>query len=230
MDLTVDLKVILAIIGLAVTLAGLFYFQWWRNRKKFSFEEVSNTALLKSDKQIREKVEILYQGTRVEEVRLIILKLKNDGYIPIKSDDFQKPIEVVFHENANILSAETVTRFPSNLDTTISHKDNRILIEPTLFNRNDFVKLQALVSTYDSNFHIDARILGVDTVGKYVRQGALTDFAFSILSTIAGIGMIFSLGRPDANAGMVLTAGVMGAVFTLISSVGFAAMFRRLRD
>lgn len=87
---TVDWKVILAFVAIIVTVGIALYFQWWRNRKRLSYVVVSNVVLISAEKEIEDKVEIRFEGYSVKNVRLLLIKLINDGYQPIRKDDFEK--------------------------------------------------------------------------------------------------------------------------------------------
>ena len=148
-DFSLDLKATIAIIALILTLIIALYFQWWRNRKNLSYEILSDTALLTSDEKIREKIQILYEGTPVKDVRLFILKIINNGSQPIKSDDFEKPLSFVFSEDAQILSIETVSVNPDNLDVSVTSQLNKLSIAPILLNSGDFFQLKASSSHFE---------------------------------------------------------------------------------
>jgi hypothetical protein len=118
---TIDWKVILAALALLVALVTLLYFQWWRNRKRLSYEILSDVELVSSDK-IRDKIEIRFEGKVVESVHLVVVKLINDGYQPIRKEEFEKPIKFIFR-GGNVLSAEREKFQPENVGTKISYQD-----------------------------------------------------------------------------------------------------------
>lgn len=101
---TIDLKVILAALALLVALFTLLYFQWWRGRKSLSYDVVSSTPLLTAADEIRNDLQILYRGAPVQNVRLLIIKVINDGYQPIKKDDFDDGLNFDFSEGTQFLS------------------------------------------------------------------------------------------------------------------------------
>lgn len=81
---TIDLRVILTALGILVAVGIALYFQWWRNRKRLSYEILSNVVLVSAEKEIEDKIEILYEGQSVKNVRILVIKVVNDGYQPIK--------------------------------------------------------------------------------------------------------------------------------------------------
>jgi hypothetical protein len=197
---TIDWKVILAALGFIVALITLVYFQWWRNRKRFSYEVLSNNILISHEHEVREKLEIRFAGEVVRDVRLIVIKLINDGVQPIKPDDFQKPIRIVFPK-ANVLSVEKEQCNPDNLDIDIDHDNESVSIPPTLFNGNDSIQFKVLVSQYDS-MKIDGRLVGISNIGERNRVPGLSGDLVSLvfyLSSLFLLGAYFRQYRNSPN-------------------------------
>lgn len=169
---TIDWKVILAAGALVVALIALIYFQWWRNRKRMSYEIISNELLISSEEAIRDEIEITYRGTPVKNVRLVVIKLINDGYLPIKKDEFDNYVRITF-PNGTVLSAEKLKFYPDNIDTSISYADDWVEIDPALFNRGDYIILKALVSTFNDELNITTRIVGISKITLALRKGAI---------------------------------------------------------
>jgi hypothetical protein len=140
---TIDWKVVIAALAFLVALFTLVYFQWWRNRRRLSYEILSDVVLVSPD-NIVDKVEIRYEGKMVQRVHLVVVKLINDGYQPIKKDDFQKSVKFLF-TSGKILAAEKVEFEPKNLDTKISHEEDSVEVAPALFNRKDYIKFKVLL-------------------------------------------------------------------------------------
>ncbi|HYX28957.1 MAG TPA: hypothetical protein VE863_10335 [Pyrinomonadaceae bacterium] len=161
---TIDWKVVIGILAVSVAAFGLFYFQWWRNRKRLSYEITSDVVLISTEKEIRDKVEVRYEGQPVKNVHLLVVRLINDGYQPIKRDDFEKPIKFLFPK-ARILTAEKVKYHPKNLATQIHYRDDWLEMDPALFNRRDYIQFKVLLTEYDV-MHIDARIVGVSSIER----------------------------------------------------------------
>ena len=211
----IDLKVIIAALALVVTVCLALY-QLWRSRKRLSYEVLSNNILISDEEEISDKVEIRYEGRSVKNVRFIVIRLINDGSLPIKKDDFEKPLRFEF-PLARVLSAEKVRFHPSNMSTRLTYRDDWIELEPTLFNRKDYVQLKVLVSDYRDELKVDARIVGVPSIGKAGRSITRDLYLPSLLSvlTLGVLIAVFKLTRLS-NLGhyliILLTAALIGVV------------------
>lgn len=181
---TIDWKVILAAGSLIAAVFTILYFQWWRNRKRLSYEVISNVSVISATEEIRDEVEILYKSTPVKNVRLVVIKLVNDGYLPIKKEEFDNWVRFSFPKG-KVLSAEKVKFHPNNLDTSIRYGDDWVEIDPTLFNRKDYVHFKVLVSTYNDEVLATARIVGISDLTKVNPNPLWREFAaFLIYSAI----------------------------------------------
>jgi hypothetical protein len=228
---TIDWKVILGSIAILVTLFGLFYFQWWRNRKRFSYEVLSNVSLVTTSAEVQDDVEILYKSKPVKNVRLLIIKLINDGFLPIKKDDFDNFVRITFPDGM-VISTEKVLFHPSNLDTSIRHEDNWVEVDPALFNRKDYIQLKILVSSNLPLFNVTARIVGVSKIEK-VRDNFLLpiisgSFVGSIVTVLA---LLFTPPPPEGRGpGLVFLVWVMlsGACFAVFNTI--KTVFQGLRQ
>ena len=227
---TIDWKVILAALGFIATLITLIYFQWWRSRRRFSYEVLSNNILISHEHEVRDKLEIRFAGEVVKDVRLIVIKLINDGVQPIKPDDFQKPMRIVF-PNAKVLSVEKEQCNPENLDIDIDHDNESVSISPTLFNGNDSIQFKVLVSRYDS-MKIDGRLVGIPKIGERNRRpglfGDLVSLGFYLFSLVL-LGAYFSQYRNTPNREGLMVAFLsitMALTMTCIFSVKIRRYYR----
>lgn len=219
-DFSLDLRAVLTIISIITAIALALIFQWWRNRKSLSYEIVSNTLLLTTKEEIKEKIQILYDGTPVNNVRLFTLKLINNGKQAIDEKDFKKNVEFIFSDSAKILSAEIITVSPENLRVKADFTENKLLIIPLLLNSKDFMKIKVIVSTDEDGVSCDARILGI----KAVKQTFGEKYEFFLNFTIGYMGVTLValllalsgfLGKELSNASLISIAFSVLIVFPL---------------
>lgn len=177
-------SVLTAVIGILLAL----YFQWWRNRKRLSYKVLSDVVLISAEKEIEDKVEIHFEGHSVKNVRLLLIKLINDGYQPIKKDDFERSVEFVFPD-AKILTAEKVKFFPDNLGTQMAYRDEKLEIDPALFNRKDYIKFKVLLSGFKT-LKVDARIVGVSRVAELKTSSFKSTFGLLLFTAGFQFGLI----------------------------------------
>lgn len=210
---TVDLRAILAALAIIVAVATAFYFQWWRNRKRLSYDILSDVELVSANK-IRDKVEIRYEGQPVDTVQLLVVKLINDGYQPIKKDEFERPIRFTFPD-VKVLTAEKEEFQPDNIATEIIYQENYVEITPALFNRRDYVQFKVLLNG-DGKMKIDARVVGVSKISRARNLFEMQIIFLVIVTCICMLATVLAIRNDSRMFFVVCTLvsfGIAGLLF-----------------
>lgn len=181
--------VILAIIAIIITVI-LFFNQ--RQRKALSCQIISNTPLLKIDEEIKRDLQILFKGKAVQDIQLIIARIINTGTVPIKSSDYECPINFHFGEDVQILTAEVTETNPNSLKASANIERKEVTLTPTLMNSGDWITLKILVNQFDESITVDSRIVGVKEIKKYTdvyKNKLIANIVILILGIITGIAV-----------------------------------------
>jgi len=157
---------ILAFVAI-LTAVGLYLRQ--RRYKQISYVILSQTPLLSMAEEIKDKLQVLYEGKIVRQVHLIIVKIMNSGKVPIVSADFVHPINLDFG-GARILTAEISKTSPHDLEVSISLVDNNVVLNPTLLNEGDAITLKMLVTEFRGQVVVKGRIVGVKEIRAFVAR------------------------------------------------------------
>jgi hypothetical protein len=152
--------------SLIVGVTTLLAFTWWRQRKEFNYRVISDYPLFDVDKEFTDRVKILFDDKQVGRVSLVVIEFLNNGWQPVKASDFYKPVEVNFGDKAEIMNVETVKKRPNDLTLNVIGLNSSLTIEPTLFNRGDFVQLKVLVHDYKGSIDVTGRIEGIPKIKK----------------------------------------------------------------
>jgi hypothetical protein len=152
-----------------ITSVLVTYHIFFRGRKKksLSYEILTDTELISVHKEAKERVEILFDGKPAKNVSLLVVRIINNGNVPITSSDFEIPLSLNFEEKVNILSAEVNKSSEKSLKPVISLSANKIILEPILLNSKDSFEIKILINNYDNPFEIESRIIGVKEIREY---------------------------------------------------------------
>lgn len=218
-----------ALLTLATIAAAVLIFRAQRNKKSLSYKVISDTKLLTVDEEIAGEVEIVYGGTPVKNVNLCLLKIVNDGNVPVASADYERPLSFRFGDTCQILSAKIVNQSPQNLQPQSRYDATRFYLEPLLLNRKDSLTVKLLIAQYDSIVEPDARIIGIREVQKVKDRSRLTSsiliLALSIVAVVVVIrafnaSSFWGLG-PEFDAAVSLVALGLGLL------AGYLQFWRR---
>ena len=152
------IAVILSIIVYLVT----------RKKKALSYEVLSEYPLISIDDEIEGKLQVLYGGSPVENVHLLLVKFFNSGNVPITSSDFERPITLQLRDESKGLFAERVKASPNNLIVSLRIDNKVVSVEPVLMNGGDFFTAKVLIGQYSGSFDVDSRIVGVKYIEWFV--------------------------------------------------------------
>ena len=101
---------VLAVVAAITVPIAIYFLQ--KNRKKLSYEVISNTQLVGVENKIQDKIKILDENKLVENVHLLSIMFINDGNQSISIENFATPIKVQLGDSANILTCEVLVQSP----------------------------------------------------------------------------------------------------------------------
>jgi hypothetical protein len=186
------LSVIVGVIAIVVVI--IFYFAA-KTKKSLAYEVLSENPLISIDNEIKGKLQILLDGQPIENVHLLLIRITNDGKVPITANDYERPVALKFKESSNILSAELASAVPENLVIKPTIHDKLVALDPVLLNSGDVFTVKVLVGEYSGPVEVDARIAGVKNI-RVARKQAFTKwdvFSIAIVAAPVLISLVFLL-------------------------------------
>src|ERR1019366_5768653 len=181
---------ILAVVAIFTT---VLLFLIGRRRKSLSYL-LSDTRVLGVHEAVNpSRVEILFDGAPVTDVRLVIITVNNSGNESIRIDDFERALRFSWGEPARILTAEVVEVSPENLRPTIKAGMSEIVLDPLLLNPGDWLRIKTLINRV-GKLSVDARVAGVKRIRKTVASGKVPSARKLLFIAVGGIaGLIVIL-------------------------------------
>jgi hypothetical protein len=225
-------RTILAIVAICMT---AILFLAGRRRKRLSYL-LSDTLVLGVHEAVNpSRVQILFDGAPVTEVRLVTITVNNWGNEPIGADDFERPLRFSWSQPAKILTAEVIEVSPESLQPTIKVGANEIVVDPLLLNPGDWLRIKTLINQV-TKLSVDARIVGVKQITKIVGSGNVTsDKTLRLFAVMAFVGVLIillmlageGLGLWVANGlteQRILLVFLLGMLFLLVEELKSAVL------
>ncbi|WAC14935.1 hypothetical protein [Dyadobacter pollutisoli] len=150
-------SVILTIIGLIIALVQL-------RKKKLGYLVQFSESVFEEDLGFTNQLSISYKDTVVKSLRVASVKIKNYGFLPIKSEDFHEAIEIKLVGNLRILDCEIKALNPKNLKVQFSIENKSIIINPTLLNSKDTFGVKVIYDGDNAEIDPSCRIVGVSRI------------------------------------------------------------------
>lgn len=150
-----------------------------RPRKALTYKILSSTPLIASPEAARGKLQILFDGKPIEDVKLVLVKFTNSGNLPITSSDYESPVKLIVVSRLNVarlLDAGVSETYPEGLAKNVSvlFDKSAVQLEPLLLNQGDSITLKMLITNFTmkegvlkslaDNISVEGRIVGVKEI------------------------------------------------------------------
>src|SRR5690606_28861479 len=110
-------------IALFVSIVGASVSIWYANvpatEKSLSLTILSQSLLNVAGESEIEGLKITIDEKEIAEPALIVLKVENDGIIPIRSDDFESDLEIILEGDINLIRASVIQTRPEWIKPSI---------------------------------------------------------------------------------------------------------------
>lgn len=241
-------EIIVGVISFIVgTFLTILIYKLTAKNKKLEYEILSNykTIFVKDKGKIKDKIEILYKGKKVENLYLLTLRFKNNGNVSITKNDIKKPIRVYLKQAATtIFSHQIINCIPknigieSNIFTEMKDKTENsytgIELTSCLLNpKDEFELVIMLQSSKEPIFSVEARIDGIKKIKQIKNQIVSVSFtekefgqsAFFFTLIIALVVFIRSLTLNFENWRYDLL-GIAGFILFLMMAFSFVGVIK----
>jgi hypothetical protein len=160
-DWKANLGLILAAVAIFVT--------WWvyqsdLNAKSISVQLVSQVSLQPIISKSMVDIDFTVDGKKLEKPFLTVIQILNDGKRPITSSDFEAPLEVKLDTETKLIRAQISEKFPEQLEPKITDSPKGFLLQSTLLNPGDSIKIAVISSGGQPKFRALGRIVGIPTI------------------------------------------------------------------
>lgn len=195
----------------------------WRRKKELAFHIRTITPIANKPQDIAEKLEILFEGKRINDAHLIEVKLSNSGNVPIAPEDFVDNVSVAFGNEARVIVAERARANPEGLPLDIEHNDNLVQVKPLLLNPKESFVLRALV---DGEYNacrpaISCRIKGLNLVDIEKRRSReqVGIGIFMALCTLALLLIVLLVPNKELKNSLSIPLGIVVGSFAIFTTI-----------
>jgi hypothetical protein len=155
------ISTLLAVVGLIIPIS--LYFHSLPDTS-LTYQVISKSELIGTSSQVDGLV-IKIKDTPIEKANIYLLKIKNDGTLPITKSDYERDMLIKFAVDENIFNINIKNKYPENLSVIYETNKNTISIKPLLLNPDDEFDVEILSSS-DLYPRIDARISGLKNINE----------------------------------------------------------------
>lgn len=184
------------LIGIVGVIFAFYSYFKEKKIKKLSYQVLTDSTLITNFSNYDGKMKILFENEVLDDASIKLVKIVNNGKIPIHTNEFETPIFLRFgsldeNKEVKIIYAEKEFSNPNNLNYSITINRNTVYLAPLLLNPNDEISIKVITS--DGYFMgVDARISGIkqieliqskDNDSKEVFYAVLAGIVVEIINT-----------------------------------------------
>jgi hypothetical protein len=152
-----------------------------RSRKGIAYELVSDAPVVHKMLKLRSSIEVrrTLNSEVLDNLNQLVIKFWNSGNQTIKKEDFDIPIQLIFNDQARVVSCGIVSDIPADL-TIPDNQRVKLVIDS--MNRKEDLILYVLVADYNEKIEYKAHITGGDFKEK--KQGIISPQISDTISVV----------------------------------------------
>ncbi len=188
-----DPRTLVAIFGVIVAIISVVLAYRRHPRKKLSYEVLSEVPLFRMRADVKNRIQILFDGRPVSGVYLVMIKIVSTGNATIDADDYEAPVCIGFGERSEVLTAEIIDPVPKDLPAKLNMEVQNVSLNKLMMNDGDSITAKIFVSS-PSPINISGRIAGVKEIKKLLskdeaeeRIDRVRDLGMSALLLLIGV-------------------------------------------
>lgn len=207
--------------------------------KSLSYQIVSCTPVMSIKKELKEKLQILYDGKPIKQAHVCVVKFVNSGNVSIVPMDYVEKLNVNFGEKAQVLTTEIINQNPQNLDVSVAVERNKIVFSASMLNRTDSFSVKTVVADYE-HATLGGRIIGIVEM-KNLGEPRFESLWYPLLTLtslvlyVVGLSGLGWIGGSPSNyqivfvTMLVVSISIAVPLFAYIVSRLGRTLFRRMR-
>lgn len=135
--------------------------------KRLGYRIITDSPLVSPDAGRLDRLSVAYDSRRLNDPRLVVLRLTNSGSQVIRSDDFQEALRIVFDGGAQITSVVGVITHPEGMPAPrVTQEERELKVAPLTLNPGHFVDLQVLTEGPFTRIEVLGYVAGVQEIRR----------------------------------------------------------------
>ena len=196
-------------------LAVFLVYLWERKPKRLDYIVTTNARVVAYQPHpMRDHLKVSFKGQELKEPRIVIVRVKNTGRVPVEHTDYKQPITVRLSKAVPLdgfIAKESSKGLISEVGLSLEGKE--VLLVPELMNTKEWFDVQIVCDGQPGEIQVSCRFTGQT---RPMRDAAPNS---PLPGYVAMIGFICFIG------GLIGTSADGGVAFERISVGGLAVTF-----
>lgn len=174
-----------------IIVAALVIFFLQIRKKTLTYTVLTDSGLDFVSDKAETDVQIHYKGKAVPNVRLVEVRIRNSGSVPIEPRDYIEPVRLRL-PNSKILSSEVRDAYSvgAYIETEVSNQ-SEIVLSRTLLNPKDFFDVKMLLADGEADLSVAGQIVGITRIQNFTGREA----SYYILLSLVAVNLFAIIAR-----------------------------------
>jgi hypothetical protein len=192
-----DVRLLAPIATICAIVVSILLWRLNQRNKSLTFEILSRHPLVNVRGAARRGLEVRYEGRHVEDAELILLRIWNNGHIPVNAGEFLSNLVIKLNPTAEVIAAGITETVPGNLEDRSKSKQliscaegERVEITPVLLNPEDSLTVQLLVRRAVGRLAVEGHVQGIARIEVYKYRNLIPRTLTQIGALVMAGGML----------------------------------------
>lgn len=178
-DQIIDVRLLAPLATSVAIMVSIVLWLLNQRRKQLSYRVLWQDTLVRARSQMRDRMDILFDGKSIEDAGLLIVQILNSGHLPISPGDYHSRLTISAGPGAKVVFADVTATTPGDLEARCRTADgekrnlieaineSEVVLAPILLNEGDSVTVQVLTQKMRGGVKVSGHINGVRKVAPY---------------------------------------------------------------
>lgn len=193
-----DIRLLAPMATVMAIIVSVLLWRLNQKNKSLTYEVLWRNPLVNVRGAARRKLDVRYEGKPVEDADLVLIKIWNNGHLPINTSEFLSGLYINMNPAAEIISATITETAPGDLEDRLKGKallqsitsQHKLELSPLLLNPQDSITIQLVVRRAVGRITVDGHIQGITTIAPYQYGSLLPRLLTQLGAIIMAAGML----------------------------------------
>ncbi len=192
-----DVRLLAPFATVCAIIVSIFLWRLNQRNKSLTYEIVWRSPLLNVRGAARRKLEVRYEGNPVEDAELVLLRIWNNGHLPINASEFLSGMSIKLNPTAEVIAVGITETEPGDLEDRLKGRplltkvdQNTVEITPFLLNPEDAITVQLVVRKSIGKITVEGHVQGITRITPYRYRNLLPRLLTQVGALVMALGML----------------------------------------
>ncbi|MBY0551878.1 MAG: hypothetical protein K2W95_31630 [Candidatus Obscuribacterales bacterium] len=193
-----DIRLLAPMATICAIIVSIWLWRLNQKNKSLTYEVLWRNPLVNVRGAARRKLDVRYEGKSVHDADLVLIKIWNNGHLPINASEFLSGVFINMNPTAEIISATITETVPGDLEDRLKGKpllqgitdQHKLELSALLLNPQDSITIQLVVRRAVGRIAVEGHIQGISAIEPYKYGSIVPRLLTQIGALVMAAGML----------------------------------------